>query len=101
MTPQPGMADAAPQILQAIAALLIVLGLIFGVAYALRRFAFGNMGAIFTRRSAPEKTLRLVETLWLDARHRIVVVQDGARRHTLLLNQGQPLELDRTQEPTP
>ena len=99
MTPQPPLdmtaAGTAPSILQAIAALLIVLGLIFGVTWALRRFAFGQLGGnLLQRGPKPEKTLRIAETLWLDGRHRIVAVIDNGVHHTLLIGPGQPIQLN-------
>lgn len=89
--------EPAPSILHAIAALLIVLGLIALVAWAFKRFAFGGN---LLRPILPkaDRQLEMVESIWLDARYRVVVVKDGETRHTLLLGPQQALQL--TAKPT-
>jgi hypothetical protein len=42
-------------------------------------------GGFTTRVSAGQKTLRVDETLWLDARHKVIKIADGDTRHTVLL----------------
>lgn len=89
-----------PSLLQAIAALLIVIGLIFLTAWLLRRFAFGGQLARSLRRTSPERTLHISETLWIDARHRLITVADtsnAARRYTLLIGPQQTLQLTENQ----
>jgi flagellar protein FliO/FliZ len=86
--------ETTPSILQAIASLLVVIGLIMLCAWAVRRFAFGgNLLKMAGVAGKTQKILTVVETLWLDARHRVVVVQDGAKQHTLLLGPNNALQL--------
>lgn len=88
--------EPAPSILHAIAALLLVLGLIALVAWFVKRFAFGgnlmNPGGFFGKDKS-ERQLQVVESVWLDARYRVVVVKSGAESHTLLLGPQQALQL--------
>ncbi len=65
-----------------LAGLLFTLGLIFGLWYLVRRYAPGMV------RSAPvgdDKTLYVRESLQLDPRRRVVVVNSGKREHIVLL----------------
>lgn len=84
--------EPAPSILHAIAALLLVLGLIALVAWCFKRFAFGGnlMRPILSKQ---DRQLNVVESIWLDARYRVVIVQNGTERHTLLLGPQQALQL--------
>jgi flagellar protein FliO/FliZ len=61
-------------------ALVLVLGLIALCAWALRRFGPGSMA-----RPAAGRRLAIVESLPLDARHRLVLVRRDDREHLLLL----------------
>ncbi len=65
-----------------LAGLLFTLGLIFGIWYLLRRYAPGMI------RGAPlgdGKSLFVRESLQLDPRRRVVVVNSGTREHVILL----------------
>ncbi len=67
--------------LRALLALLFVVALIFVLSFALRRSGLdkrliGNKG---------NARLRVVETLYLDPRHRLVIVQHDQREHLLLI----------------
>ncbi|MGE3769714.1 MAG: hypothetical protein AB7G06_02050 [Bdellovibrionales bacterium] len=84
------MTEASPSILQAIAALLIVLGLIALAAWALKKFAFGGM-TLQTAKGT--KRLQVTESLWLDARYRLVIVKDGETEHKILLGPQGALQL--------
>lgn len=61
-------------------AFLLVLGLIALCAWVLRRFGLG--GAI---RPAAGRRIAVVESLALDARHRLVLVRRDDREHLILL----------------
>lgn len=88
--------EPAPSILHAIAALLLVLGLISLVAWAVKRFAFGG-NLLRVSANKAEKQLHVLDSLWLDARYRVVVVKNGAESHTLLLGPQQALQLNTAQ----
>lgn len=84
--------ETVPSLLQATGALLLVLGLIALVAWLFKRFAFN--GQLLTRLpTRQQKKLQLAESLWLDARYRVVVLHDGTTRHTILLGPQQALQL--------
>lgn len=84
--------ETGTSILHAIAALLLVLGMISLVAWLFKRFAFG--GNLLTRLPSREgRTLQVVESLWLDARYRVVIVKEGDAKHTLLLGPQEALQL--------
>jgi len=76
---------------ETVGALAAVLGLLAALALGLRLWR-QRAGAL------PSRRLALVETLALDARHRLVRVQDGEREHLLVLGPATPLALagDRT-----
>ncbi|GAB4126931.1 MAG: hypothetical protein Kow00104_12170 [Rhodothalassiaceae bacterium] len=80
------------EILNALLALLFVLGLIGGLALLLKRV--GGIGAlrIETGRRT-DRRLGLVETLTLDGRHRLMLVRCDDEEHLLLLGPGAPVEL--------
>ncbi len=69
-----------PQLLKFAAALLLVLGLMGGLALLMRRFGnFQGMAAPGRRR------LKIVETLPLDARRRLMIVRRDEREHLIIL----------------
>ncbi len=82
-----------------LAGLLFTLGLIFGLWYLVRRYAPGMV------RGAPAgegKTLHVRESLQLDPRRRVVVINSGKREHVLLLGiTGDLLIESRDALPTP
>lgn len=67
--------------LRSIAALVLVLGMILGVLWLLRRF--GVPGMVPARNTV--RRLALVETIALDSRRRLVLVRRDGREHLLLL----------------
>ena len=71
---------------ETVGALAAVLGLLAALALGLRLWR-QRIGAL------PSRRLALVETLALDARHRLVRVQDGEREHLLVLGPATPLAL--------
>jgi flagellar biogenesis protein FliO len=96
--------DTPTSLLQAAAALLIVLGLIALTAFLYRRFVLGGAGMVTLGTKTPRR-LQLVESLWLDARYRVVIVRDdnttNPTTHTLLLGPQEALQLTSTaRQPT-
>jgi flagellar protein FliO/FliZ len=79
------------ELLRAILALVLVLGLIGGVAWAARRF---GPAILFAGRPKGQRSLGVIETLPLDARHRLVLVRRDDRRHLLLIGPGQSLVVE-------
>ncbi len=69
------------QYLRFVASLVLVLGLILASVWAMRRF--GLAGGLL--RPSAQRRLALVETLPLDARHRLVLVRRDDREHLLLI----------------
>lgn len=67
--------------LRVIASLVLVLGLMLGVLWALRRFNIGGMVA----RPMARRRLAVVETLALDARRRLVLVRRDGVEHLLMI----------------
>lgn len=63
------------------AALALVLGLILGMLWLMRRFNLGGMGG----RAPARRRLSVVESLVLDNRHRLVLISREGRQHLLLL----------------
>lgn len=77
------------QILKAIFALAIVLGLILGLAYLLRRYAPQLMAQLQAQRG--ERRLKVVETLVLDPARRLVLVRFDDEERLILLGEGHEL----------
>jgi flagellar protein FliO/FliZ len=76
------------RLFQAIAALLLVLGLIGLLGWALRRYGAGFR----MKRPADGKArLKVIETLPVDARHRLVLIARDGTEHLLLLGLERPL----------
>lgn len=73
--------DDWPQYLRLIAALLFVLGLMGGLAFLLKKLGI-NGPAVPTPKN---KRLRLIESLTLDARRRLVLLQCDDAQHLVLL----------------
>lgn len=63
-------------------ALLFVLTLMGGLAYALKYFGFGGTSRML---SADKRRLRIVEVLHLDARHRAILLRRDDREHLVIL----------------
>lgn len=70
-----------------LASLVLVLGLIFGVLWALRRFGVGGMVA----RPGGRRRLAMVEAMTVDNRRRLVLVRRDDREHLLLIGGTQDL----------
>ncbi|MDX2224865.1 MAG: flagellar biosynthetic protein FliO [Rhodospirillaceae bacterium] len=62
-------------------ALIVVLGLILAMTWALKRFGLGAAGGGLISR----RRLRTVETALIDGRHRLVLVRRDAVEHLLLV----------------
>jgi flagellar protein FliO/FliZ len=67
---------------RAVAALVATLALIALAAYAARRFGMLQPGA-----NKPNRRLKIMESLMIDPRRRLVVVRFDDRDHLLLLSQ--------------
>lgn len=66
--------------LRFVLALILVLGLILLLAWALRRFGFGGMA-----RHGGKRRLQILESLAIDPRHRLVLVRRDDTEHLLML----------------
>jgi flagellar protein FliO/FliZ len=82
--------------LRAVFALAIVLGLILGLAYVLRRYAPQVLARLQAKRG--ERRLEIVETLVLDPARRLVLVRLDDEERLLLLGEGREL-LEPRQKP--
>lgn len=74
-------------LLRAVAALALTLGLVAGAAVIGRRFGPGALGRLQTK----ARRLAVVESLVLDPSRRLVVVRVDDREHLLLLGEGRIL----------
>ncbi|HYE47432.1 MAG TPA: flagellar biosynthetic protein FliO [Caulobacter sp.] len=83
------------QVIQAIAALAVTLGLIGLTAVGLRRFA-PDMLARMQGVAARDRRLQLVETLVLDPTRRLVLVRLDQEERLILLGEGRTLEAVKT-----
>lgn len=81
------MADL--DLLRFVLALMFVLGLIALAAWAIRRFRLGGTFIV----PAHERRLRLVETMAVDPRHKLVLVRRDEVEHLILLAPGSALAL--------
>jgi len=63
-------------------ALIFVLGLILGVALIAKRFGFGNQAPMRLRGA---KRLAIVESMALDAKHRLVLVRRDQIEHLIVI----------------
>jgi len=72
------------QYLQAVFALIFVIGLIGALIVVLRRFGFGAPTPTIGHR---KKRVRVVEVTAVDARRRLVLVRHDDREHLILLGQ--------------
>jgi flagellar protein FliO/FliZ len=81
------------ELFRAILALVLVLGLIGAAAWAARRFA---PTMLLAAKPKAQRSLGVIETLSLDARHRLVLVRRDDRRHLLLIGPGQSLVVEQS-----
>lgn len=87
----------APSVLQAVIALAVVILLILAITYVMKRFAFGQgPGGLSLGVKRPEKRLKIVETLILDARYRVIAINDHGVRRTLLLGPQEAIQLGKS-----
>lgn len=77
------------EILRAFFGLSIVIGLILGLAYVLRRYAPALMTKLQAQRGA--KRLQVIETLVLDPARRLVLVRLDNAERLILLGEGREL----------
>ncbi|MCR6632651.1 MAG: flagellar biosynthetic protein FliO [Magnetospirillum sp.] len=87
--------------LRFVASLVLVLGLMAGVLWALRRFGFGGMVA----RPGLRRRLAVVETMAVDSRRRLVLVRRDGMEHLILIGGPHDLVVERgiaaSPEPAP
>jgi flagellar protein FliO/FliZ len=81
------------ELFRAILALVLVLGLIGAAAWAARRF---GPAMLFAAKPKGQRSLGVIETLSLDARHRLVLVRRDDRQHLLLIGPGQSLVVEQS-----
>ncbi len=79
--------------LRFILALLFVLGLIGGLAYAIRRL--GLVNRFMGTPTGAARRLRVLESLALDARRRLVLVQHDEAEHLILIGGGNDVLVER------
>lgn len=84
-------------LMRAVFALAIVLGLILGLAYVLRRYAPQLMARLQAERG--ERRLKVVETLVLDPARRLVLVRVDDEERLVLLGDGREVEPPQTKTP--
>ncbi|MGA9658372.1 MAG: flagellar biosynthetic protein FliO [Asticcacaulis sp.] len=88
------------QTLRAVFALCIVIGLILGLTYLLRRYAPQLMATMQAKRGA--RRLEVIETLVLDPARRLVLVRLDQTERLILLGEGRELQsLDAASQPQP
>lgn len=75
--------------LRAVFALALVLGLILGLAYVLRRYAPQLMARLQAERG--QRRLQVIETLVLDPARRLVLVRIDNTERVILLGEGSQL----------
>lgn len=78
--------------LEALLSLLLVLGIIIGIAWLVKRGG-GMAGLRFQAAGRKGRRLKVIETLGLDNRHRLVLISCDDREHLLLLGQQSALEI--------
>lgn len=83
--------------LRFVASLVLVLGLMLAVLWALRRFGIGGMVA----RPSARRRLSVVETMALDNRRRLVLVRRDDREHLLMIGGTSDLVVERDIAPAP
>lgn len=80
------------ELFRAVLALILVLGLIGGAAWAARRFGPGLW--IAGAKAKAERSLAVIESLPIDARHRLVLVRRDDQRHLLLIGPNHSLVVE-------
>lgn len=77
-------------------AFAFVIGLMLAIAWAMRRFGLDRLQP----KGRPGGELACEETLYLDPKHRLVIVKRGNRRHLLLLGMNTDLLVESYDAPT-
>ncbi len=78
------MLSELPQIFKLIAALVLVLGLMGGLSLILRKL--GLSGVPLAENQGRKKRLKLIESMPLDARRRLVLVQRDDVQHLIVMS---------------
>ncbi|MGE5504172.1 MAG: FliO/MopB family protein [Actinomycetota bacterium] len=78
--------------LRFVLSLVLVLGMILGVLWAVRRYGLPGMA---TMRPASRRRLSLVEAMAVDGKRRLVLVRRDDREHLLLLGGASDLVVER------
>jgi len=86
--------------LRTIAALILVLGLIFAGLWAVRRFGLPGMAGMAMRLPS-QRRLALVESLAVDAKHRLLLVRRDGIEHLLLIGGATDLVVEGPITPPP
>jgi flagellar protein FliO/FliZ len=81
----------AMELFRAMLALVLVLGLIGGATWAARRF---GPSLWFGAKPKSNRSLGVIESLPIDARHRLVLVRRGERNHLLLIGPNHSLVVE-------
>jgi flagellar protein FliO/FliZ len=74
--------------------LILVLGLLLGALWAVRRYGIG-IGGMQMSRSGARRRLALVEVMPMDAKHKLVLVRRDDREHLLVLGPDAPVVVER------
>ncbi|MFM9845341.1 MAG: FliO/MopB family protein [Dongiaceae bacterium] len=82
----------AMSLIRAVAALVLVLGLIGAAAWAAKRYGAARFGGLTRGKSA---RLKVVEVLAIDARTKLVLVRQDAQEHLLVIGSGQATTVSR------
>lgn len=77
--------NSSVDLLRAVFALAFVLGLIWLLGYAIRRYG-ARWGLAAPLTSKADRRLKIIETLPVDARNRLVLIQRDQTQHLLLVN---------------
>ena len=80
--------------LRFIGALIFVVGLILSLTWAMRRYGPNTLGGGV----GSKRRLSIIETLTLDAKHRLVLIRKDEREHLVLLG-GQAQVIESTERP--
>ncbi|CAA7624495.1 conserved hypothetical protein [Candidatus Terasakiella magnetica] len=83
--------------LRYVMSLVAVIGLIFAALWMVRRWGAGLVGAPIRRGAGPRR-LALVESLTLDAKHRLVLIRRDDREHLLVLGASTPVVVEANAE---
>lgn len=79
--------------LRFVAALALVLGLIAAIAWLAKRYGLGHAGGL-RRSGGSERRLAIVETLVVDNRRRLLLIQRDGVQHLLLTGAGPDLVVE-------